>query len=56
MTRPTLILGVEPRVVVPVARSLNNNNIGITRSAYLHHRRKGFELALKDAFQMPLHH
>jgi len=56
MTRPTLILGVEPRVVVPVARSLSNNNIGVTRSAYLHHRFQGSELVLKDTFQVPLHH
>lgn len=34
MTQPTLILGVEPRIVIPIARSLSERDVKVTVAAF----------------------
>ena len=53
MTRPTLILGSEPRIVIPIARSLSERDVKVTVATYGENAKKTRSRALHQFVVLP---
>jgi protein-tyrosine-phosphatase/predicted ATP-grasp superfamily ATP-dependent carboligase len=53
MKRPTLILGFEPRITIPIARSLNNHNIRVTVATFAAGAKTGRSRAIHETVVVP---
>jgi predicted ATP-grasp superfamily ATP-dependent carboligase/protein-tyrosine-phosphatase len=53
MKRPTLILGFEPRIVIPIARSLHEHNVRVTAAAFSGGAGRTSSRAIQEFLSLP---